>query len=104
MIKMGCRPKNMVVAIVASLGVILGAVYMLWLYKRVIFGRIVNSELKKITDLNKIELYIFLPLVFLILLFGFYPEPLLNTINVSTDNLIKNYQLDLDYYLLKSLN
>ena len=94
----------MVVAIVASLGVILGAVYMLWLYKRVIFGRIVNSELKKITDLNKIELYIFLPLVFLILLFGFYPEPLLNTINVSTDNLIKNYQLDLDYYLLKSLN
>ena len=104
LVLIGAFQKNMVVAIVASLGVILGAVYMLWLYKRVIFGRIVNSELKKITDLNKIELYIFLPLVFLILLFGFYPEPLLNTINVSTDNLIKNYQLDLDYYLLKNLN
>ena len=104
LILIGVFQKHMIVAIVASLGVILSAIYMLWLYKRVIFGRIINNELKKITDLNKIELYILSSLVFLILLFGFYPEPLLNTINVSIDNLTKNYQLNLDYHLLKNTN
>ena len=39
--------KNIIVAAIASLGVILGAAYMLWLYRRVIFGEIKNNELKK---------------------------------------------------------
>ena len=39
--------KKLLVAVIASLGVILGAAYMLWLYKRVIFGKLINKELKK---------------------------------------------------------
>ena len=52
-------------------------------------------------DLNRTELYIFISLVFLILFIGFYPEPLLNTINVSADNLIINYQTNLEFHLEK---
>ena len=48
--------KNIIVAAIASLGVILGAAYMLWLYRRVVFGEIKNSELKKMLDLNKSEI------------------------------------------------
>ena len=88
----------------ASLGVILAAAYMLWLYKRVIFGKMANSELKDITDINKTEIYIFASLVFLTLFFGIYPEPLFNTIDISVSNLINNYQNDLNLYLTQINN
>ena len=52
-------------------------------------------------DVNKIETYIFLPLIFLILYFGFYPEILFNTIDISVNEIIKNYQIDLNYHLSK---
>ena len=71
---------------------------MLWLYRRIIFGRIVNSDLKKGKDLNKTELYILASLAFLIIFFGFYPEPLFRTIDVSINNLIDNYQISLKLY------
>ena len=48
-------------------------------------------------DLNKIELYIFASLVFLIIFFGVYPEPLFETINVSVDNLVNKYQADINF-------
>jgi NADH-quinone oxidoreductase subunit M len=104
LILIGVFQKSMLVAILASLGIILAAVYMLWLYKRVIFGKITNIEIKKIKDLDKTEIYIFASLVFLIFLFGFYPEPLLSTVNVSINNLIENYTLEINYYLAKSIN
>ena len=55
-------------------------------------------------DLNKIEIYIFGCLVFLTLFFGVYPEPLFNTINVSVDNLINQYQADINFYLTEANN
>ncbi len=99
LVLVGAFQKNMVVAVLASLGIIFAAVYMLWLYKRVIFGRLLNTEIKEMKDLNKTELYIFISLVFVILLFGFYPEPLLKTVDVSINNLIQNYEIDLNLYL-----
>jgi len=90
--------------ILASLGVILAAAYMLWLYKRVIFGKMASSEIKEMADLNKTEIYIFASLVFLILFFGIYPEPLFNTIDISVSNLIDNYQTDLNFYLVQTNN
>ncbi len=101
LVLIGAFKKNMLVAILASLGVILSAAYMLWLYKRVVFGRASSPELKEMKDLNRTELYIFISLVFLILFIGFYPEPLLNTINVSANNLIINYQTNLEFHLEK---
>ena len=104
LILIGVFKKNAIVAILSSTGVILAAAYMLWLYKRVIFGRLTNSKLKEMLDLNKTELYVFISLVFFTLFFGFYPEPLLNTINVSINNLIENYQTNLNFHLAKMIN
>ena len=100
----GVLQKNILVAVLASFGVILVAAYMLWLYRRVIFGKITNPEIKEITDLNKAEIYIFASLVFLILFFGVYPKPLFNTIDISISNLINNYQADLSFHLVKINN
>jgi NADH-quinone oxidoreductase subunit M len=99
LILIGVFQKSIVVAVLASIGIILAAVYMLWLCKRVIFGRIINSDLNKMIDLDKMELYILGSLVFFIFFFGFYPEPLLSTVNVSVNNLIENYQINLDFHL-----
>ena len=104
LVLVGVLQKNILVAILASLGVILAAAYMLWLYKRVIFGKIANSEIKIMTDLNKTEIYIFSSLAFLILFFGVYPEPLFNTIDISVNNLIENYQIDINFHLAETTN
>ena len=104
LVLVGVLQKNILVAILASLGVILAAAYMLWLYKRVIFGKITNSEIKIMPDLNKTEIYIFSSLAFLILFFGVYPEPLFNTIDISVNNLIENYQIDINFHLAETTN
>jgi len=93
LILMAAFKDNFLVAVIASLGVIIGAAYMLWLYKRVIFGRLINSDLKKMIDLNKSEIVILTCLAIPTLLFGFYPEPLINTIEVSINDLIKTHNI-----------
>ena len=98
LILIGAFQKSILVATIASLGVILGAAYMLWLYRRVVFGKLINNDLLKMIDLNKSEIFILSTLAIPTLFFGFYPEPLLNTIEVSINNLIDtyNYQLALN--------
>ena len=88
---MGAFKDNFLVAVIASLGVIIGAAYMLWLYKRVIFANLLNKELLKMPDLNKSEIFILWSLALPTLFFGFYPEPLINTVEVSVNNLIEMY-------------
>ena len=101
LILVGTFKKSFLVATIASFGVILAAAYMLWLYKRIIFGEILKNELKKMIDLNKSEIFILSSLVFAILFFGFYPEPLLGTIEISIDNLIEVYNDNLNSNLVK---
>ncbi len=93
LVLVGVFKSNFLVAILASTGVILAAAYMLWLYKRVIFGNVSNNDLKKISDVNIYEFSILIILTTLVIFFGFYPDPLLKTIHVSIDNLINNYNL-----------
>ena len=95
LILMGAFRDNFLVATVACFGVILGAAYMLWLYKRVIFGKLNNEDLLKINDLNKSEFLILSIIAIPTLFFGFYPEPLLNTIEISVNNLINTYNYNL---------
>ena len=95
LILMGAFKDNFLVAVIASLGVILGAAYMLWLYKRVVFGKLINEDLKKILDLNRSEYLILSCLAAPILFFGFYPDPLINTIEVSVNDLINMYSINL---------
>tara|TARA_B100000475_G_scaffold157104_1_gene117865 strand:- start:216 stop:587 length:372 start_codon:yes stop_codon:yes gene_type:complete len=95
LILMGAFKKSFLVATIASLGVILGAAYMLWLYKRIIFGEIINNELKSMIDLKKFEILILFSLVVPIIFFGFYPEPLINSIEVSVENLLNIYNTNI---------
>ena len=102
LILMGAFKKNFLVATVASVGVILGAAYILWLYKRVIFGKIKNQEVTKMLDLNKYEILILWSLAVPIIFFGFYPEPLINTMEVSINNLIDMYNSNLSNNIVMS--
>ena len=96
LVLVGTFKVNYLVAIIGSLGVILSAAYMLWLYKRVIFGKLEKVELKKIKDINLSESGILFVLAALVIFFGFYPDPFLETMRVSVDNLIDNYNLEIN--------
>ena len=102
LILIGTFKKNFLVATIASLGIILAAAYMLWLYKRVVFGKLINDDLKKIIDLKKPEIIILWSLAIPTILFGFYPEPLINTIEVSVSNVIESYNSSIEVYLAKN--
>ena len=65
---------------------------MLYLYRRVIFGALEKASLRAIMDLTPREMAILVPLVFLTILFGFYPAPILDVTAVSVKNLVQNYQ------------
>jgi NADH-quinone oxidoreductase subunit M len=96
LILMGAFNDNFLVAVIASLGVIFAAAYMLWLYRRIFFGKLINKELLTINDLTNSEIFILSTLAFLTIFFGFYPEPLINTIEVSVTNLIEIYNVNLN--------
>ena len=101
LVLLGTFQKSFVAAILASIGIILGASYMLWLYKRVVFGKLEKKELLELKDLNYSETVILFSLAILTLVFGFYPNLILDTIHVSVDNLISDYQNSLILNLLK---
>jgi NADH-quinone oxidoreductase subunit M len=88
----GAFRVNTWVAFLATTGVILSAAYALWLYRRMIFGQLEKPELKAITDLDMREIAVMTPLIFLTILFGVYPAPVLDVISVSVENLISNYE------------
>jgi len=83
---------NTWVAFGAAFGVILSAAYALWLYRRVIFGVLEKESLKSILDLDRKETAILVPLVVLIIFFGFYPAPVLDATAASVEALVSQYQ------------
>ncbi len=78
-------------ATVATLGVILSAAYALWVYRKVVFGVLDKPALAGIKDLTLREIVILAPLVFLTILFGVYPAPVLNMSAASVQQLVNNY-------------
>jgi NADH-quinone oxidoreductase subunit M len=87
LVLVGVYQDNTYVAGFAATGLILGAAYMLWLYKRVVFGELVHADLKKITDLDKREMLIFVPLAILVILMGVFPNFILEPLHASVVNL-----------------
>jgi NADH-quinone oxidoreductase subunit M len=85
---MGFYKIDWVLTLFAGTGIILGALYMLTLYKRSFFGVVTNEENKKLLDLNKKELTALIPLVIVVVLLGIYPKPLLHPIDMSVKQMI----------------
>jgi NADH-quinone oxidoreductase subunit M len=80
------------VATLATLGTILSAAYALWLYRKVIFGKLEKSSLLAIKDIGWREMVLLAPLVILTIIFGIYPKPVLDISAASVTQLIDSYQ------------
>ncbi len=83
---------NAWVAAFSATGVILGAAYMLFLYRRVVFGELTKESLKKIADLSPREIAVFAPLILLVLWMGLYPAPFLDMMQASVSGLVDHVE------------
>ena len=88
----GVFQVNVWAAALAATGVILGAAYMLWLYRRIIFGELVKPDLMRMKDLHPREVAVFAPLVILVLWMGIWPEPFLDVFDASVKNLLTSFK------------
>ncbi|GGF52011.1 NADH-quinone oxidoreductase subunit M [Terasakiella brassicae] len=84
------------VAALAATGAILGAAYSLYLYRRIVFGTLTKESLKAILDMNRREVLVFAPLIILTIYAGVYPQPFLDVMHASVENLVNNYHAALD--------
>ncbi len=85
---LGFYKVNWIMTLFAGSGIILGAVYMLVLFKRAFFGEVTNEENRKLKDLDAKELSALVPLVALVIILGVYPKPILSTIDMSVRKMI----------------
>ncbi|MCW9032665.1 MAG: NADH-quinone oxidoreductase subunit M [Alphaproteobacteria bacterium] len=91
LVLMGIFQVNSIVAAFAATGLVLGAAYMLYLYRRIIFGALTKDNLKAIKDLSAREVAIFAPLAIVTIWMGIYPMTFLDVMHVSVENLITNF-------------
>jgi NADH-quinone oxidoreductase subunit M len=89
---LGAFGANTWVAFLATTGVILSACYALWLYRRVVFGKLDKPSLAHMADMSPRELATLAPLAVLAILFGVYPAPILDVFGASVENLLKTVQ------------
>lgn len=87
LVMVGAYQASTWVAFFTATGVILGATYALWLYRRVVFGELTRSELKKILDLSNREVAMFLPIIIMVLWLGIYPKPFLDVLHPAAERL-----------------
>jgi NADH-quinone oxidoreductase subunit M len=93
MVLAGSFASNMVSnwwAVVAASGVIVAAVYLLWMFRRVMFGALDKEENRKVTDLTRNEIWVMVPLVLLMFWLGFNSGPFLKQIDNSSVVILKN--------------
>ena len=92
LILVGVFQSNTWVAALATTGIILGAAYMLYLYRRVIFGKLEKDDLKSILDLKTREIAIFVPLIIVTIWMGIWPAPFLDVMDASIANIIEQHK------------
>lgn len=78
-----------VYAVLGTTGVIIAAVYMLWMFRRVMFGELDKDENRSLTDLNSRELGLMIPLIALMFYIGFHATPVLTEISKSSDRVVE---------------
>jgi NADH-quinone oxidoreductase subunit M len=89
MILMGTFPVSWLWTAIAATGIVLGAGYMLWLYQRVMFGKLDNPANAALQDLSAREMATFMPLILLALWIGLFPKPFLNVIDKPVEKVIR---------------
>jgi NADH-quinone oxidoreductase subunit M len=92
LVLVGAFRVNFWLALLGSAGMVLGAAYMLYLYRRVVFGRITRDDLKAILDLSPREIAVFAPLVVLTLWMGIYPSSFTGFFDASTGALVQGHE------------
>jgi NADH-quinone oxidoreductase subunit M len=81
-------------AVIASSGVIFAAVYMLWMFQRVMFGELDNPKNQVLEDLNLREIAIMVPLIVLIFVMGVYPNPFIEKMTPSVKKVIAKARIE----------
>ncbi|NPA95925.1 MAG: NADH-quinone oxidoreductase subunit M [Thermodesulfobacteria bacterium] len=94
LILLGAFKVNKVAAVLAATGVILGAVYMLWMVQRVFYGEVTNPKNLTLTDMNLREVAYMLPLLVLIFWIGLYPNFFLKKMHTSVDHFINQVKIE----------
>jgi NADH-quinone oxidoreductase subunit M len=92
LVLVGAFRVNFWLALLGSAGMVLGAAYMLYLYRRVVFGKITRDDLKAILDLSPREMAVFAPLVVLTLWMGIYPSSFTGVFDASTGALVQGHE------------
>jgi len=88
LVLLGAYHTNTWVAFLATSGVVLGAAYMLWLYRRVVFGEVVHDDVRNMHEMNTREMTFFIPIVLLVLWIGLYPKPYFSAMEASVKQLV----------------
>ena len=96
LVLLGAFYYNTWLAVFATTGVVLGAAYMLYVYRRIIFGKLDKENLMSIKDLSYREIIVFAPLILLVFWMGIYPSPFLDVMSASVENLITNFNVALN--------
>jgi len=91
LILLGVFGENKIFSALCATGIIIGAIYMLWMFQRVMFGEL-KGEITKENDLNLRELSILIPISALIIIMGIYPQPFLSKIEPSISKYIEQVQ------------
>ncbi len=104
LVLVGAFKVNTLVAALAATGMVLGAAYMLWLYRRVVFGPLVREDLKHIMDLSAREIAIFAPLAAIVLWMGIYPTSFFRVMDGSVAQLVSNYHQTVQNAALAALS
>jgi NADH-quinone oxidoreductase subunit M len=79
-------------AVLATLGIILAAVYMLWMFQRVMYGPMTNEQNRGLADLSAREIAVLVPVLALIVWIGVYPAPFLRTTDAAVRQLLERVQ------------
>jgi NADH-quinone oxidoreductase subunit M len=99
LIMLGVFAESTWVAFFIATGVVLGAAYMLWLYRRVIFGTLENKKLKTIKDINAREVFIFTALALLVMALGIYPKFVMQMTHQSVEFLVSQMHAGIAFNL-----
>ena len=92
LILLGVFQSNIVYGVLATSGVILGAAYMLWMFQRVMLGKVTRPENEKLQDLSAREITVLVPMVIMIFLMGIYPKLFFSKMDVTVEKFLKDFK------------